>query len=264
LVCAKLAVEGLLMPEARTAPRVRDAADLVSGAAPRLRAADRLRAYVAAVDWSHMTYRRQQILEAFVELASTIGYESVTMRALGDRVGVKAPSIYRHFDGRDAIVVEAYRWHFYRFASALLEAVDQTGDVEEYWNALIAVHLRRQLESPENDMWDILLASDRIGGFLPSDMREEYSEWLRLYEQMHAAAVSELGYDAMDLEKLVKVVVKIMDTAGEWCKWDGTQQDLQLCVAQAIAISRALLAMDVATAPPTDVAKDRPLHRLPL
>lgn len=249
------------MPQPRTASRARDDADARSDAAPRLHAADQLRAYVAEVDWSHMTYRRQQILEAFVELASTIGYQSVTMRALGERVGVKAPSIYRHFDGRDEIVAEAYRWHFYRFASALLEAVDRTADVDEYWNALIRVHLRRQLESPENDMWDILLASDRIGGFLPSDMREEYRVWLRLYEQMHAAAVRELGYTAKDLEKFVKVVVKIIDTAGEWCKWDGTERGLQLCVAQAIAISRALLDVDGELV--SDGTQARPPRRLP-
>src|SRR5690349_65256 len=187
------------MPEARLRTRAADACDMHEESSPRLVAADQLRAYLAQVDWSHLTYRRQQILEAFVELASTIGYQSVTMRALGERVGVKAPSIYRHFvNGRDEIVLEAYRWHFYRFATALLEAVDQTNDADEYWSSLIGVHLRRQLESPENDMWDILLASDRIGGFLPDDMREEYREWMRFYEQMHAAAVGELGYGSTD------------------------------------------------------------------
>src|SRR5262245_22791589 len=212
---------------------------------PRLRAANQLRQYLEKVDWSHLTYRRQQILEAFVSLASTNGYESVTMRRLGERVGVKAPSIYRHFEGgRDEIVTEAYRWHFYRFASALLEGVDHTNDVDEYWNSLVRVHLQRQLESPENDMWDILMASDRIGGFLPADARDEYTEWLGLYEQMLAAAASELGYASDDVGKFVKVVVKVLDTANEWCRWDGTQNGLRLCVDQAIAISRALFDVD--------------------
>ncbi|KUI31698.1 hypothetical protein AU194_06860 [Mycobacterium sp. GA-2829] len=213
---------------------------------PRLRAADQLRAYVEAADWSHMTYRRQQILEAFVELASTIGYQSVTMRALGERVGVKAPSIYRHFlNGRDEIVREAYRWHFYRFASAILDVVDQTRDANEYWSSLIGVHLRRQVESPENDMWDILLATDRIAGFLPDDMRDEYRAWMRLYEQMHAAVALELGCASSDVTKFVKMVVKILDTSSEWCGWDGTEEGLQTCVAQATVICRALLAVDI-------------------
>lgn len=231
------------MPESRTRPLTADAADTHGMLSPRLVAADQLRDYLGQLDWSHLTYRRQQILEAFVELASTIGYQSVTMRAVGEKVGVKAPSIYRHFvDGRDEIVLEAYRWHFYRFAQALLEAVDQTSTAEEYWNGLLGVHLSRQLESRENDMWDILLASDRIGGFLPADMREESREWMRLYEQMHTAVVSELGYAATDVTKFVKLIVKICDTASEWCEWDGTQKALQVCVEQAIAISHTLLA----------------------
>lgn len=234
------------MPEARLRARGADALDLQDVALPRLVAADQLRAHLDQVDWSHLTYRRQQILEAFVELASTIGYQSVTMRAVGERVGVKAPSIYRHFvNGRDEIVLEAYRWHFYRFAKALLEAVDETNDADEYWNSLIGVHLSRQLESPENDMWDILLASDRIGGFLPGDMRDESREWMRLYEHLHAAVVGELGCASTDITKFVKLVVKICDTAGEWCRWDGTQKSLKACVDQAIAISHTLLAIDV-------------------
>lgn len=233
------------MVDARMSASAADGAEVT---APRLRAAEELRAYVEAADWSHMTYRRQQILEAFVELASTIGYQSVSMRALGERVGVKAPSIYRHFvNGRDEIVLEAYRWHFYRFASAILEAVDRTSSVEDYWDGLIGVHLRRQVESPENDMWDILLASDRIGGFLPRDMRDESREWMRLYEQMHEAAVAELGYGCGDVITLVRLVVKILDTGGEWCRWDGSELGLRRCVEQAVAISRALLTVDIET-----------------
>lgn len=213
---------------------------------PRLRAAEQLRQYLGKVDWSGLAHRRRQILEAFVSLASTGGYESVTMRSVGDRVGVKAPSIYRHFpNGRDEIVTEAFRWHFYRFASAVLAGVDETSDVHGYWNALVRVHLERQLESPENDLWDILMASDRIAGFLPPETRAEYNEWCGLYEQMYAAAASELGYAFDDVEKCVKVVVKVLDSANGWCAWDGTKKGLHQCVNHAIAISRAMLHVDL-------------------
>jgi AcrR family transcriptional regulator len=213
---------------------------------PRLRAAEQLRQYIGKVDWGDLTYRRRQILEAFVSLASTNGYESVTMRTLGERVGVKAPSIYRHFaGGRDEIVTEAFRWHFYRFASAVLEGTDGTDDVHDFWNALVRVHLQRQLESPENDLWDILMASDRIAGFLPPETRREYTEWLFLYDQMYVGAAAELGYEFDDVGKFVRVVVKVLDTANEWCRWDGTKKDLHRCVEQAIAISRALLSVNL-------------------
>jgi AcrR family transcriptional regulator len=221
------------------------AAPEVDGLSPRLQAAEALRTFLRDTDWSHLTYRRQQILEAFVAIASTMGYESVTMRSIGERVDMKAPSIYRHFRSREEIVTEAYRWHFYRFATAVLQAADEATDAQGFWKSLVRVHLQRQLESPENDMWDILMASDRIGGFLPPDARHEYTEWLGLYDQMYAGAALELGYQPKDVEKFVRVVVKILDSANEWCRWDGTDRGLQLCVDQAIAISEALLRVDL-------------------
>jgi AcrR family transcriptional regulator len=210
-------------------------------APPRLRAAENLRSFVRDTDWSHMTYRRQEILEAFVALASTRGYEAVTMRQIGERVRMKAPSIYRHFQGREEIVTEAYRWHFYRFATAVLVATDGTTDTRGFWRSLVSVHLRRQLQSPENDMWDVLMASDRIGGFLPAAARREYTDWLGLYDQMFAGAAIEFGCHSEDLEHFVRTVVKILDTANEWCRWDGSDVDLQRCVEQAIIISETLI-----------------------
>lgn len=230
-------------PARRLAPR--DGGDVTDELSPRLRAAAALRTFVDDTDWSHMTYRRQQILEAFVSIASTKGYESVTMRSIGERVDIKAPSIYRHFSGREEIVTEAYRWHFYRFATAVLEATDDAVDVGDFWRSLVRAHLHRQLQSPENDMWDILMASDRIGGFLPIEARREYAEWLGLYDQMYAGAATEMGYRADEVSKFVRVVVKILDTANEWCEWDGTDGGLALCVEQAIAISEALLQVDL-------------------
>lgn len=208
----------------------------------RRRAADELHTFVGSVDWSHLTARRQQILEAFVSLASTSGYESVTMRILGARVGVKAPSIYRHFPhGREEIVTEAFRWHFYRFASAVLDGIREADGPERFWNSLVSVHLRRQMESTENDMWDILMASDRLGGFLPSSARVEYAQWCGLYENLFAAAAVDLGYAPEGQRSPVKAVVKMLDTANEWCTWDGSQEDLDRCVERAISMTHALM-----------------------
>lgn len=235
-----------MMTAGETAVRMSGDAGGASDVPLRVRAAEELRRYLAKVDWADMSFRRKQILEAFVALALAKGYESVSMRDLGERVGVKAPSIYRHFqNGRDEIVTEAFRWHFYRFGSAVLGGVDATDNVEDFWNAMVRVHLRRQLESPENDLWDILMASDRLVGFLPEETRAEYYQLLGLYERMYKAAALEMGYAGDQLDTLAKLVVKVCDTASEWCRWDGTEADLDRCVRQATAISRALRVVDL-------------------
>ena len=105
--------------------------------APRMHAAEELRHYLQKLDWSGLTPGRSRILEAFIELASAEGYSSVSMRSLGRKVNMKAPSIYSHFPGgRDEVVAEAFRWHFSRFAAAVLEAVDGADNPSDFWDAI--------------------------------------------------------------------------------------------------------------------------------
>jgi hypothetical protein len=92
-------------------------------------------------------------------------------------------------------------------------------------------------------MWDILIASDRIGGIFPTEARSEYTEWLDLYLGLYVGAALELGFEADDVQKFVRMVVKILDTANEWCSWDGTDGGLQACVGDAVAISETLLGL---------------------
>jgi AcrR family transcriptional regulator len=44
--------------------------------------------------------RREEILVAARELVERDGFEALTMRALADRVGIRAPSIYKHLPGK--------------------------------------------------------------------------------------------------------------------------------------------------------------------
>ena len=46
---------------------------------------------------------RQKILEKALELFSTQGYDSVSVGEIAKAVGIKAPSLYNHFPGKQAI-----------------------------------------------------------------------------------------------------------------------------------------------------------------
>lgn len=50
------------------------------------------------------TLNRERVLCAAAELADERGIESVTMRALGRRLGVEAPALYNHVAGKDDIL----------------------------------------------------------------------------------------------------------------------------------------------------------------
>lgn len=164
------------------------------------------------------------------------------MQALGRELNVKAPSIYSHFpNGRDEIVAESLRWHHYRFGVAALEAIEGCNDAGEFWDAMVRVHLQRQLDRPESDLWDIVVTAERIGGFLQPETREEMHHWLRLCVQMYEAAAIEMGYD--NVETKVGVVMTILNGASTWCGWSGNPEDLGACADQAVGITRAVLSL---------------------
>jgi AcrR family transcriptional regulator len=64
------------------------------------------RGYVNSV---YMTDVRTHILDHAGELYLEVGADGFSMRRLAERVGLTAPAIYRHFESRDALLVEMIR-----------------------------------------------------------------------------------------------------------------------------------------------------------
>ena len=54
---------------------------------------------------------KELIFDTFVELTSTFGYESVSMRDIADKVGIKVASIYNHFETKAKILEFAYDYY---------------------------------------------------------------------------------------------------------------------------------------------------------
>jgi len=50
--------------------------------------------------------RRAQILAVAAELFAKHGYHGVSIADLGAAVGVSGPALYRHFEGKDALLAE--------------------------------------------------------------------------------------------------------------------------------------------------------------
>ncbi|MFF3573371.1 TetR/AcrR family transcriptional regulator [Nocardia jiangxiensis] len=197
-------------------------------------------------DWSGQTPGRRLILDTFLKLATSKGYSAVTMRMLGKEIDVKAPSIYSHFPGgRDEIVVETLRWHYYCFGVELLESIDGVRDADEAWAAIVRLYVQFQVERPESHFWDLLVESDRIGSFLPPEIREEIAHWLRLCSQLLEATAKELG--CADPELSVRVVLTVLEGSNLWADWDGTAESTERSVAQANAITRSIIELDLST-----------------
>ncbi|MGW7445134.1 TetR/AcrR family transcriptional regulator [Kitasatospora sp. NPDC054795] len=72
---------------------------------------------------------REDIVAAAVELLDETGSESaVTLRSVARRVGIAAPSIYRHFPDQPAIMLAVVQQAFDQLETQLRAAVDAAGE----------------------------------------------------------------------------------------------------------------------------------------
>ena len=211
-------------------------------------ACNEMRKHLGQFDWSTMTNGRQQILNVFLNLAIERGYKSVTMRGLAHELEIKASSIYFHFPGgRDEIIGETLRWHYYNWGTEILQIVDGSATAGEFLDNLVRAHVKRQIELPESDLWDILVATDRVYALLRPDFHSEIQRWLDICTQMYEAAAHEMGYKVGT--DLARAVMKLLDTVSSWSDIKGSRGDLEACVVRAITISRAILSCEAENNP---------------
>jgi AcrR family transcriptional regulator len=164
----------------------------------------------------------------------------VSMRTLGKELDLNASSLYSSFPrGKDEIVAEALRWFTHRFAHDLLAAVEATTTPEEYWAALVRFHLAQQLQRPEADLWDLLVATDRVARFLSDEVCAEVASWMTLHENMYAAAAEEMGFQLS--RESTRVIFTLLDGAGRWAAWNGSDAELEILLHHAVALSRSIL-----------------------
>lgn len=210
---------------------------------PRQQANASVREFLSSRDWSAQTPARQRILAAFLRLATANGFNSVTMRTLGRELDLKAPSLYSSFpQGKDEIIAESLRWFTHRFARDLVAATEATSTPEEYWSALVRFHLAQQLQRPEADLWDLLVATDRVARFLNDEVREEVASWLRLHETMYTAAAEEMGFRLS--QETTHMIFTLLEGAGRWAAWGGSEGELESLLDRAVVLSRAILEVE--------------------
>lgn len=195
-------------------------------------------------DWAGQGASRRHILEAFLQLAIANGFSSVSMRTIANAVNIKPPSLYSHFpNGRDEIVAESLRWHFHRFGSALLEAVDHAESADDFWDAMVRLHFTRQVRLPESNLWDLLVATDRMASILPADLRTQVDDWVALHENMYAAAARDMGHSKP--EERVGMVVTLLEGATRWAPGNYNDAELGIMADKAVQVSRIILGAEL-------------------
>lgn len=85
--------------------------------------------------------RKQEIVEATLELAAEQGLKNLTTQAIAERVGIAQPTIFRHFRSRDAIFGAVVSW----VADHLLQILQQLEQQHAPPDERLRCLLQRQL-----------------------------------------------------------------------------------------------------------------------
>jgi len=130
-----------------------------------------------------MTSLRDKIFEAARELYLEQGIEGVSMRKIGDAVGVSATAIYRHFDSKEdlinAIVVEGLTI----LADHLRPALE-TGTAYDKLRNLIDRFLEFALDKPQFFDSAFLIPNHQIGGLSDEIVRHNWTTFQLALEQI--------------------------------------------------------------------------------
>ena len=79
-----------------------------------------------------MATHRDEILNAACELLVTRGLDGLSMRKLATQLGVTAPALYRHYESKEAVLVDVVGEAFKVFAQYLYRALDGRTPVERF------------------------------------------------------------------------------------------------------------------------------------
>ncbi len=79
-----------------------------------------------------MATQRDRILSAACDLLVNGGLDGLSMRKLATKVGVTAPSLYRHYESKETVLVDVVGEAFKVFAQYLYRALDGRTPVERF------------------------------------------------------------------------------------------------------------------------------------
>ena len=140
--------------------------------------------------------RRATLLAAAARLFADRGFDGVSMEELGAAAGVSGPAIYRHFDGKQAVLGAVLVDVSASLHDGGEAAVREHADAADALRALIAAHTRFALENADTirvqdrDL-DSLAEADR---HTVRQLQREYVEaWVGVLQRLHP------GVDATDL-----------------------------------------------------------------
>ena len=137
--------------------------------------------------------RRQRILTAAAKLVAERGYHDVGMADIGAAAGITGPAIYRHFDGKSAVLVAMFDHVIDDLSGEASEIVATGGDALATLRGLIQTQVRFVLR----DRTLAQVYHNEVAN-LPEEDRHRLRRKQRLYIEEWVHVLAQLRPDAGD------------------------------------------------------------------
>ncbi|MFJ6573949.1 TetR/AcrR family transcriptional regulator [Streptomyces sp. NPDC091292] len=144
--------------------------------------------------------RKQRILAAAAALGARRGFHSISMADIGAEAGIVGSGIYRHFDGKHAILVAMLDQVMDRLADRCVEIMSAETTDEERLAALIRDHIDVAIRDR-----DVLSVHHREAHTLPETDRRRLRRRQRMYVEEWVHLLAAQRPDLADAELRVAV-----------------------------------------------------------
>ena len=131
--------------------------------------------------------RRSQLLAAAEQLIAERGFPAVRIEDIGAAAGVSGPAIYRHFAGKEALLVELLVGISTRLLAGAQSVLADNPDPATALNGLIDFHLDFALREP-----DLIRIQDRDLANLPAAAQRQVRRAQRSYVETWVGALRAL------------------------------------------------------------------------
>jgi AcrR family transcriptional regulator len=127
--------------------------------------------------------RRSQLLAAAEQLIAERGFPAVRIEDIGAAAGVSGPAIYRHFAGKEALLVELLVGISTRLLAGAQSVLAQSPDPAAALDGLVDFHLDFALREP-----DLIRIQDRDLANLPATAQRQVRRAQRSYVETWVGA----------------------------------------------------------------------------
>ena len=144
--------------------------------------------------------RAEQVRTAALELFAAQGYRATTVDEIGARVGIRGPSVYKHFRSKQELLVDIVVGTTDALLTAQRAAVHSAGDAREQLRLAVEAHVRFHAEHPR-EAFVAAREVDSLGEPHRSDVLRKRAEYDRRLRRLVETGVRE-GVFAVDSPRL--------------------------------------------------------------